>query len=126
MAPAIFQTWRDAPNVPPGCEAWVARVQAYCSEWGFAHELHDDRQVLALVEDHFPELAERFRSWEKIIQIDLWRYLVVYHHGGYYLDVDCIPMPGFALLRDLTDRPVLQIERTAFPPWWVGQRRQPC
>ena len=49
----------------------------------------DDVDVDRFVQSHYVEYWDTFqRLTPRIKQIDLFRYLAVLHHGGFYLDMD--------------------------------------
>lgn len=126
MIPArVLQTWRSASDLPPACAPFVARVREECARLGFAWALHDDRQVRQLVAERFPHLLALFDGLEVIQRMDLWRYLAIYEHGGFYLDIDCEPTAKFARLADFRARPAVQVERDAWADWAAGACRLP-
>jgi len=49
----------------------------------------DDRDVENFIDTHFPQYRKVFDSFPVRIQrYDFFRYLAVYHHGGFYFDLD--------------------------------------
>jgi inositol phosphorylceramide mannosyltransferase catalytic subunit len=57
----------------------------------------DDENIESFLEQHFPEYRNVFHSFRVPIQrYDFFRYLAIYHYGGFYLDLDVF------LARDLT------------------------
>jgi hypothetical protein len=63
----------------------------------FEYILFDDAKVETLLQEHFPRYSATFHSYRLPIQkFDFFRYLAVYHYGGFYLDLDVF------LARDLT------------------------
>ena len=59
----------------------------------------DDDQVMTFIETEFPEYAELFDSFRFPIQrYDFFRYLAVYHFGGFYLDLDVMLACGLSPL----------------------------
>lgn len=50
---------------------------------------YDDREAENIVKSHFPELLEIYRAYPSHIQrVDVFRILLVYLFGGFYLDLD--------------------------------------
>lgn len=94
----IHQTWKG-PKLPE-------RYRALAESWRRAHphwqwRLWTDTDNDALVEREFPQLLERYRTYPYPIQrVDVARYLMLYRHGGVYVDLD------FECFRDIT--PLLQ------------------
>lgn len=82
----IHQTWhsRELP----------ANLQRYHQSWRRHHPawqilLYDDSACTQFVRQHYPALLEIYEGYRLSIQrADLFRYLVVYHYGGLYADVD--------------------------------------
>ena len=50
---------------------------------------HDDADCLRLVENNYPSYLQLFNSFPKNVErADFFRYLVLYHYGGVYVDID--------------------------------------
>jgi len=57
----------------------------------FEYLFFDDHQVTDLISREFPQYVDIFRSFKFPIQrYDFFRYLAVYHHGGFYFDLDVL------------------------------------
>jgi hypothetical protein len=51
----------------------------------------DDQQVIQFIGGEFPQYREVFDSFQYPIQrYDFFRYLAVYHYGGFYFDLDVL------------------------------------
>ncbi|KAJ3094232.1 membrane-bound alpha-1,6- mannosyltransferase Initiation-specific [Phlyctochytrium planicorne] len=64
---------------------------------GFEVILHDDQDMLQLVkeeaEHHFPGILQTYLNFKRNVErADLWRYLIIYLHGGIYADSDVNPL----------------------------------
>ncbi len=95
----IIQTGRDR-TLPPLFRASTANVRLLNPE--FEYSFFDDAGVDAFVQETFPEFAAVFGAFRyRIQQIDFFRYLAVYHFGGFYLDLDVLLYRG---LSDLLSR----------------------
>jgi inositol phosphorylceramide mannosyltransferase catalytic subunit len=58
----------------------------------------DDKQVQSFIDQEFPQYRVIFDSFQfRIQRYDFFRYLAVYHHGGFYFDLDIL------LASDLAD-----------------------
>ncbi len=56
---------------------------------GFEYMFFGDAEADDLVATHFPEYREAYHSFRfRIQKYDLFRYLAIYHYGGFYLDLD--------------------------------------
>ena len=50
---------------------------------------HDDADCLRLVENNYQSYLQLFNSFPKNVErADFFRYLVLYHYGGVYVDID--------------------------------------
>jgi mannosyltransferase OCH1-like enzyme len=59
------------------------------------HEIriYDDADLLKYMETHFPQFMELFNGLPSNVErTDMWRYLVLYQHGGVYADTDVYPL----------------------------------
>lgn len=55
----------------------------------FEYRFFDDAMIEAFVAEHFPDYEAEYRSFRfRIQKYDFFRYLAVYHFGGFYLDLD--------------------------------------
>jgi len=55
----------------------------------------DNNRMEAFTEEHFPEYRELLHSFRLPIQrYDFFRYLAIYHFGGFYLDLDIFLASG--------------------------------
>jgi mannosyltransferase OCH1-like enzyme len=83
----IYQTWRSKSP-----KAWTRSERRWVASWrrnrGWAHEIHDDADCLALVRAHYPEHLDTYQSLRPVEKADFWRYLVVHRYGGLYVDFD--------------------------------------
>ena len=90
----IIQTWSQGlHDLPLSYKASVANVRLLNpdSEYSF----FDNEQVAEFIEDKFPEYLAVFRSFPRPIQrYDFFRYLAVYHFGGFYFDLDVFLAKG--------------------------------
>jgi len=66
----------------------------YCDSWkrlnpGFIYMFWDESKIIKLIMFHYPRLLDRFNSYPRMIQkIDMAKYIILYHYGGVYADVD--------------------------------------
>jgi len=57
----------------------------------FEYLFFDDKAVEGFIRREFPEYREVFESFRVPIQkYDFFRYLVIYHYGGFYFDLDVL------------------------------------
>lgn len=59
---------------------------------GFQHLFFDANDVKQFFESNYPEYYDTYKRLPAFIQkLDFFRYLVVYHYGGFYFDMDVEP-----------------------------------
>ncbi len=67
----------------------------------FEYIFFDDQRMADFIDEHFPQYRTMFRSFGVPIQrYDFFRYLAVYHYGGFYLDLDVLLASGLSDLLD--------------------------
>ena len=98
----IFQTWHTK-DLPPRMKNAVEMVKKLNPK--FEHFLFDDNECREFIKNNFPEPV--LEAFDGLIpgayKADLWRYCVLYIHGGIYMDIKYIPHNGFKLIT-LTER----------------------
>lgn len=100
--PKVFHyTWKNT-NLPPFYRECMAKCEFIHPAPRWEHRLWTDCDMMSLVDDHFPTLAEKFRLLPKVImQVDVFRYMLMYTHGGVYCDLDVVfYKPVDAMLSD--------------------------
>jgi mannosyltransferase OCH1-like enzyme len=97
----IFQTWHTL-DLPPKMKQNVELLIKQNPE--FTHYLYDDKMCRDFIQKHFDE--DVLWAFDKLkpgaYKADLWRYCVLYTHGGIYLDIkyNCINNFKLILLTD--------------------------
>ncbi len=85
----LWQTVRDRNAVPTDLAACVDRLKAMHPDW--EHTLFDDETQAAFIDrvasDRFRRAYDRINPRYGAMRSDVFRYLVVYLHGGVYLDL---------------------------------------
>lgn len=98
----IFQTWHSL-DLPTKMKENLELLKRQNPE--FKHYLYDDNMCRQFIKDNFDE--EVLYSFDKLkpgaYKADLWRYCVLYIHGGIYLDIKYRCRNGFKLI-ELTDK----------------------
>ena len=91
----IFQTWKKK-ELPPDMAIAVEKLKN--ANPGFVHELFDDNDCRQFIREHFPnEVLYAFDTLKPgAYKADLWRYCVLYIHGGVYIDIKYTPVNGFS------------------------------
>jgi mannosyltransferase OCH1-like enzyme len=93
----IYQTWytKDLP------EKMRERVNLLKSQNpNFNHYLFDDNDCFDFIKAHFDKSV--INAFESLVpgqyKCDLWRYCVLYIHGGIYMDIKMKCVNGFKLI----------------------------
>ncbi len=82
----IIQTGKSR-DLPLLARAAVANLK--CLNPGFEYLFFDDAEVDAFVQKEYPQYREVFDHFRfRIQKYDFFRYLAVYHFGGFYFDLD--------------------------------------
>jgi mannosyltransferase OCH1-like enzyme len=84
----IIQTGKSV-DLPPICKAAVANVKLLNPD--FEYLFFDNGQVGKFIDNIFAEYRTVFDAFPHPIQrYDFFRYLAVYHFGGFYFDLDLL------------------------------------
>ena len=98
----IYQTW-NTKELPEKMKECVENLKKKNPD--FEHHLFDDNDMYEFIKTHFEK--DVLDAYDKIIpgayRADLWRYCVLYIHGGVYLDIKYTNVGDFNLL-EMTDR----------------------
>jgi hypothetical protein len=95
----IIQTGKSR-DLPMVARASAASVRALNPD--FEYLFFDDAAVEQFIDTQFPQHRPLFDAFPYRIQkYDFFRYLAIYHHGGFYFDLDIFLARG---LEDLCDR----------------------
>ena len=82
----IHQTWKDK-KIPQEWKSSVNRCKKL--HYGYKYILWTDKMMENFVKRVYPVIWPLYRSYKYHIQrCDVFRYLVLYHYGGIYLDLD--------------------------------------
>jgi len=98
----IFQTWHTKA-LPPKMRECVEKLKADNPE--FEHYLFDDDDCRKFIHNHFDSSV--VYAFDSLVpgafKADLWRYCVLYIHGGVYLDIKYRCRQGCKLLPLMTE-----------------------
>ena len=105
----IFQTWYTL-NLPTHMKETVELLKRQNPE--FKHFLYDDKMCREFIKNNFNE--DVLYTFDKLkpgaYKSDLWRYCILYMHGGIYLDIKYYCVNNFKLIK-LTDKEYLVKDR---------------
>ena len=106
----IFQTWKTKTNVDSKRSKYINSIKIHNSN--MEHFLYDDSDCDIFVRDKFPRYYKLYNELELPVQkADLWRYLVIYYYGGYYLDIDCKSVKSFRNISNSNKENLLIVEQ---------------
>jgi mannosyltransferase OCH1-like enzyme len=92
----IIQTWKDN-NIPDKYKDDIASIKKMNPD--FKYMFFTDKDIENFLKDNYPEYYITFQKLPVIIQkIDFFRYVAIYHYGGFYFDLD---MMGMYPIKDL-------------------------
>lgn len=82
----IHQTWKTK-RLPPMFQKSQKSWKSMNPDWKY--RFYSDRECMAFVQKHFPQYMSLYQALCSGVQrSDLFRYLVMYHYGGIYVDMD--------------------------------------
>lgn len=82
----IHQTWKTN-NVPIKCKKWI---QSWLDKHpDYEYKLWTDHDNRELVKKHYPKFLKVYDAYSKgVYRADIARYIIIYHYGGLYVDLD--------------------------------------
>jgi len=94
----IFQTWHTK-LLPPSMAKSIHILQQHNPR--FKYYLFDDKDCRAFIQTHFrPDVLHAYDTLiPGAYKADLWRYCVLFIHGGVYLDIKYMPVRGFRFIQ---------------------------
>jgi len=82
----IIQTWKTK-DIPEKYKENVLSVKKYNTDYQFLFFSDDDIEYF--LENNYPEYYQTYLKLPvKIQKIDFFRYVAIYHYGGFYFDLD--------------------------------------
>ena len=95
MDKKIHQLWinENVPQIPNMYE--VKWREEWRKEYEGCYKLWYTEDIKELINDHFVWIKDEFWSWPANYQADISRLLILYVHGGAYIDLDCIFVKRF-------------------------------
>lgn len=99
----IHRTWKSE-NVPSKWLAGMTSCRRANLDWIYCH--WTDAELLSFITAEYPDFLPTYHAYPYNIQrVDAARYLLLYHYGGIYLDLDIKCKLSFDdILSDVTDR----------------------
>ena len=82
----IIQTWKTK-DIPDKYKEDVDSVKKYNKDYEFL--FFDDNDIETFLKNNYPKYYESYMKLPvKIQKIDYFRYIAIYHYGGFYFDLD--------------------------------------
>lgn len=126
----IHQTWKSKA-LTPEFRKWTKSWRRLNADWEW--RLWDDDDCERLFTEHLPEFLPTYQALEKPVQkADLFRYAVLYVHGGVYADMDAVCVQPLEDWLRPDDELVLGVEfergphhsRRQYCQWTIASRAQ--
>jgi mannosyltransferase OCH1-like enzyme len=113
----IWQTWETA-ELPDRAAACRSSWSDMNPEWELKLATREDRRAeMDATEDAALISAYAALPWP-VMEADLWRYVVLYRHGGFYADIDTTCRAPLDSWLDRTQNLILSREgKQATTPW---------
>jgi len=93
------------------------KALAFCKEYGFDHVMWRYEDCENLLKDHYPKYLEMWQNFpQPVMKGDFIRYIILYHHGGIYMDMDMYPVKDFTALLS---------NKELFTTWHDDKRKLP-
>lgn len=93
----IFSTWKSKTDLGNFTE-YVNSVKNKNKD--FKYIIYDDYDCDLFVKNYYPQYYKYYKKLELPVQkADLWRYLIIYHYGGWYSDMDIYAYSGFSSIK---------------------------
>ena len=77
--------WKDN-NVPISLNRWVDGCKQVNE--GYLFNFYDDNALKLFVMSIYPDFLEFYMSLKGVFMADMARFLIIYHYGGIYMDLD--------------------------------------
>uniref|UniRef100_A0A6C0KIH4 Glycosyltransferase n=1 Tax=viral metagenome TaxID=1070528 RepID=A0A6C0KIH4_9ZZZZ len=89
----IIQTWKNN-EIPAKYMPLIESIKQANPDYEYKYFTDDDIQ--SFMQLHYPQYYRTYMSLPiKIQKIDFFRYIAVYHYGGFYMDLDMNAMQNF-------------------------------
>lgn len=109
----IFSTWKSKTDLGNFTEC-VNSVKNKNKDFNYI--IYDDNDCDLFVRQYYPQYYKYYIKLELPVQkADLWRYLIIYHYGGWYCDMDIYSYLSFNSIKILNYETDLMIIEQEFP-----------
>jgi len=89
----IIQTWKN-DQIPPQYAMLIDSIRK--SNPDYKYLFFTDETIIQFFQTNYPEYYQTYLNLPiKIQRIDFFRYIAVYHYGGFYMDLDMTGLKSF-------------------------------
>tara|TARA_B100000035_G_C21035896_1_gene570953 strand:+ start:3408 stop:4148 length:741 start_codon:yes stop_codon:yes gene_type:complete len=89
----IIQTWKTN-EIPEKCINYRKSIKEKHPDYNFI--FFNDEEIETFIQNYYPKYYETYKKLPiKIQKIDFFRYIAIYHYGGFYLDLDMFCKQSF-------------------------------
>lgn len=82
----IHQTWKNS-NLCDDFTKWSNSWKNMNPD--YIYKFYTDRDIFKFIHTNYPQYLDLYEFLTGIEKIDFFRYLIIYHQGGIYIDMDC-------------------------------------
>ena len=76
-------------------KCWVL-TSDFCNDNNIQLKLWNYQDCLQLLKTHYPKYLQLWEDFtQPVMKCDFIRYIILYHHGGIYMDMDVYPLQDF-------------------------------
>lgn len=94
----IHQTWKTE-EVPEEWQEAQKAWQDFAQEHGYVYQLWTDEAIEEFIKEEYPWMMDYYEALPLGIQRShVFRYVLMYHHGGIFADLDVKPKPTMHLM----------------------------
>ena len=123
----IYLTYKHKdPNLfPERCKKCYKSIESCFLLAGYTIEISDDDDMDQMVRSFDSKLFDLYKKQPIIVRTDIWRLVVLYTKGGFYMDTDVLwersPIP---LFQSCKSQAILCQEKTTSPHFLNCQRHK--
>ena len=104
-------------NDIPKFKEYTTKTQQFANHYGYEYKLWSLKDCEELIVEYFPQYIELWNDFRYDIQrCDFIRYLILFIHGGWYLDCDVYPIQDMKPLESL---------QQVFTTWHIDKHKLP-
>ena len=104
----IHQTWKTE-NIPTEFRSFVNSWKTKNADWHYV--LWTDRDCKRFIKANYPDFLKLYNAYdEQIKRIDAFRYFLLHHCGGLYVDIDFECLKPFDVLTNSENKCLLGLE----------------